>query len=157
MATQMPEVQGAYGDLPVIVFPEGEAPKGLKVVELEEGNGPMVRRGDTVTVNYHGQVWGNDTAFDSSFERHQPASFGIGVGQVIKGWDQTVPGHNVGSVCSYRFRLSMAMARVVCRRPALAPMTHWSSSSTSSPRADWHCTERRRAPAGDGRCSIVMG
>ena len=80
MATQMPEVQGAYGDLPVIVFPEGEAPKGLKVVELEEGNGPMVRRGDTVTVNYHGQVWGNDTAFDSSFERHQPASFGIGVG-----------------------------------------------------------------------------
>ena len=48
MATQMPEVQGAYGDLPVIVFPEGEAPKGLKVVELEEGSGPMVRRGDTV-------------------------------------------------------------------------------------------------------------
>ena len=32
-----------------------------------------------------------------AFERHQPASFGIGVGQVIKGWDQTVPGHNVGS------------------------------------------------------------
>ena len=72
-------------------------PRRLKVVELEEGNGPIVRRGDTVTVNYHGQVWGNDKAFDSSFERHHPASFGIGVGQVIKGWDQTVPGHNVGS------------------------------------------------------------
>ena len=57
----------------------------------------MVRRGDTVTVNYHGVVWGKDTPFDSSFDRHQPASFGIGVGQVIKGWDQTVPGHNVGS------------------------------------------------------------
>ena len=57
----------------------------------------MVRRGDTVTVNYHGVVWGNDKPFDSSFDRHQPASFGIGVGQVIKGWDQTVPGHNVGS------------------------------------------------------------
>ena len=53
--------------------------------------------GDTVTVNYHGVVWGKDTPFDSSFDRHQPASFGIGVGQVIKGWDQTVPGHNVGS------------------------------------------------------------
>ena len=73
------------------------APAGLKVVELFEGNGPMVRRGDTVTVNYHGVVWGKDTPFDSSFDRHQPATFGIGVGQVIKGWDQTVPGHNVGS------------------------------------------------------------
>lgn len=27
-----------------------------------------------------------------SFDRHRPASFGIGVGQVIKGRDQTVPG-----------------------------------------------------------------
>ncbi|RSX49614.1 FKBP-type peptidyl-prolyl cis-trans isomerase [Bifidobacterium castoris] len=97
MANEMPQVEGGFGDLPVMTFPQGEAPRGLKVVELVEGDGPMVRRGDTVTVNYHGQVWGGDKAFDSSFERHQPASFGIGVGQVIKGWDQTVPGHNVGS------------------------------------------------------------
>ena len=27
----------------------------------------------------------------------QPIDFGISVGQVIKGWDNTVPGHNVGS------------------------------------------------------------
>lgn len=86
-----------FGTTPVIEFPAPEAPKGLKAVELAEGDGPMVRRGDTVTVNYHGVVWGKDTPFDSSFDRHQPASFGIGVGQVIKGWDQTVPGHNVGS------------------------------------------------------------
>lgn len=66
-------------------------------MEIVEGDGPMVRRGDTVTVNYHGVVWGKNTPFDSSFARHQPASFGIGVGQVIRGWDQTVPGHNVGS------------------------------------------------------------
>ena len=88
MATDMPVVKGAFGDTPQIEFPSEQAPQGLKVVELEEGNGPIVRRGDTVTVNYHGQVWGNDKAFDSSFERHHPASFGIGVGQVIKGWDQ---------------------------------------------------------------------
>ena len=30
----------------------------------------MVRRGDTVTVNYHGVVWGKDTPFDSSFDRY---------------------------------------------------------------------------------------
>ena len=65
--------------------------------EIVEGDGPVVRKGDSVTVNYHGVVWGKDTPFDSSFNRHQPATFAIGVGQVIKGWDQTVTGHNVGS------------------------------------------------------------
>ena len=97
MASEMPVVNAEFGDRPTIEFPTEIAPAGLKVVELFEGNGPMVRRGDTVTVNYHGVVWGKDTPFDSSFDRHQPATFGIGVGQVIKGWDQTVPGHNVGS------------------------------------------------------------
>lgn len=96
-AQSMPEVNAEFGALPQIVFGEDQAPQGLRTVELVEGNGPVVRRGDTVTVNYHGVVWGSDKAFDSSFERHQPASFGIGVGQVIKGWDQSVPGHNVGS------------------------------------------------------------
>ena len=57
----------------------------------------MVRRGDTVTVNYHVWSGARTPRSDSSFDRHQPATFGIGVGQVIKGWDQTVPGHNVGS------------------------------------------------------------
>ncbi|NEG69322.1 FKBP-type peptidyl-prolyl cis-trans isomerase [Bifidobacterium choloepi] len=97
MSQGMPVVQPEFGAAPVIEFPEAEAPKGLKVVELVEGDGPMVRRGDTVTVNYEGVVWGKTEPFDSSFARHQPASFQIGVGQVIRGWDQTVPGHNVGS------------------------------------------------------------
>ena len=121
MTDQMPQVNAEFGTTPVIEFPTPEAPKGLKVVELTEGDGPIVRRGDTVTVNYHGVVWGKDTPFDSSFDRHQPASFGIGVGQVIKGWDQTVPGHNVGS----RLVVSASAAR-----------TRWCSSSTSFPPAD---------------------
>ena len=78
MTDQMPQVNAEFGTTPVIEFPTPEAPKGLKVVELTEGDGPIVRRGDTVTVNYHGVVWGKDTPFDSSFDRHQPASFGIG-------------------------------------------------------------------------------
>ena len=80
MADQMPQVSAEFGTTPVIEFPTSDAPKGLKVVELAEGDGPMVRRGDTVTVNYHGVVWGGSKPFDSSFNRHQPASFGIGVG-----------------------------------------------------------------------------
>ncbi len=93
----MPKVNAEFGATPTFEFPSDQAPQGLKAVELVEGDGPMVRRGDTITVNYHGVVWGKDEPFDSSFTRHQPASFGIGVGQVIKGWDMTVPGHNVGS------------------------------------------------------------
>ncbi|RBP98112.1 peptidylprolyl isomerase [Bifidobacterium aemilianum] len=97
MTATMPQVNAEFGAKPIISFPDGPAPAGLKTVELVEGNGPMVRRGDTVTVNYHGVAWGREDPFDSSFDRHQPASFGIGVGQVIRGWDQSVPGHNVGS------------------------------------------------------------
>ncbi|WP_314685999.1 FKBP-type peptidyl-prolyl cis-trans isomerase [uncultured Bifidobacterium sp.] len=97
MDTSMPEVNAEFGATPVIAFPGEEPPEGLKVAQLVEGDGPVVRVGDTVTVNYHGVVWGTDKPFDSSFVRHQPASFGIGVGQVIRGWDRTVPGHNVGS------------------------------------------------------------
>jgi peptidylprolyl isomerase len=97
MAEDMPKVNAEFGVRPVIEFPAGGAPAGLKAVEIVEGDGPMVRKGDTVTVNYHGVVWGSDQPFDSSFDRHQPASFGIGVGQVIQGWDRTVPGHNIGS------------------------------------------------------------
>jgi FKBP-type peptidyl-prolyl cis-trans isomerase len=93
----MPKVNPEFGGEPLIEFPTPEPPQGLKAVEIVEGDGPMVRKGDTVTVNYHGVVWGSDTPFDSSFDRHEPAQFGIGVGQVIKGWDQTVVGHNVGS------------------------------------------------------------
>ena len=53
MTDQMPQVNAEFGTTPVIEFPTPEAPKGLKVVELTEGDGPIVRRGDTVTVNYH--------------------------------------------------------------------------------------------------------
>ena len=64
MASEMPVVNAEFGDRPTIEFPTEIAPAGLKVVELFEGNGPMVRRGDTVTVNYHGVVCGKDTPFE---------------------------------------------------------------------------------------------
>lgn len=58
MAEKMPEVNAQFGAMPVITFPENLPPVGLKSVEIIEGDGPMVRRGDTITVNYHGVVWG---------------------------------------------------------------------------------------------------
>ncbi|RSX55862.1 peptidyl-prolyl cis-trans isomerase, FKBP-type [Bifidobacterium dolichotidis] len=97
MSELMPQVAAEFGGDPQITFPEADAPAGLKVIELEEGKGRVVRRGDTITVNYQGQVWGNEKPFDSSFARQDPTSFGIGIGQVIQGWDRAIPGHNVGS------------------------------------------------------------
>ena len=83
-ASDMPQVNAEFGSMPVITFPSPEAPAGLRGLEIAEGDGPVVRKGDRVTVNYHGVVWGKDTPVDSSFSRHQPASFGIGIGQVIR-------------------------------------------------------------------------
>ncbi|MBR4414125.1 MAG: FKBP-type peptidyl-prolyl cis-trans isomerase [Aeriscardovia sp.] len=93
----MPTTNAEFGAMPVINFPTEEPPAGLKCEEVITGDGPVVRQGDMVTVNYHGVVWGSTTPFDSSFMRHEPATFPIGVGQLIQGWDKTIPGHNAGS------------------------------------------------------------
>ncbi len=56
------------------------------------------KKGDTVTMHYHGTLT-NGTKFDSSIERGQPFKTKIGVGQVIKGWDEGVPQMSLGEKC----------------------------------------------------------
>lgn len=96
MAVTLPEVSGSFGENPELEFPDGVAPAGLHVLVLEEGTGPTVQSGREIEVNYHGQIWGGGI-FDSSFQRGAPTSFPIGVGMVIKGWDQGIVGKSVGS------------------------------------------------------------
>lgn len=69
---------------------------GLKYVELKEGDGATPQRGQTVTVHYTGTLE-DGTKFDSSRDRGTPFSFTIGVGQVIKGWDEGVGSMKVGT------------------------------------------------------------
>ena len=68
---------------------------GLKYVDLVAGNGDSPKPRQTVTVNYVGTLE-NGTKFDSSYDRRQPFSFPIGMGQVIKGWDEGVMSMKVG-------------------------------------------------------------
>lgn len=53
------------------------------------------RAGDYVSVHYTGMLE-DGTVFDSSVERGQPIEFPLGVGRVIKGWDQGILGMCVG-------------------------------------------------------------
>ena len=68
---------------------------GLKYVELKEGNGATPKTGQTVVVHYTGTLE-DGTKFDSSRDRNSPFQFKIGVGQVIKGWDEGVATMKVG-------------------------------------------------------------
>ena len=71
---------------------------GLQYMVLRQGSGPRPAATDRVRVNYHGTLL-DGTVFDSSYERGQPAEFGLN--QVIAGWTEGVSMMPVGS--KFRF------------------------------------------------------
>ncbi|MBW4572298.1 MAG: FKBP-type peptidyl-prolyl cis-trans isomerase [Tolypothrix carrinoi HA7290-LM1] len=70
-------------------------PSGLKYVEIVEGTGDTPKTGQKVTVHYTGTLE-DGTKFDSSRDRNRPFDFKLGVGQVIKGWDEGLSTMKVG-------------------------------------------------------------
>jgi FKBP-type peptidyl-prolyl cis-trans isomerase len=70
-------------------------PSGLKYIELKEGDGATPKKGQTVEVHYTGTLQ-DGTKFDSSRDRNTPFKFKLGVGQVIKGWDEGISTMKVG-------------------------------------------------------------
>ena len=77
-------------------------PSGLQYEDTVVGTGETAVAGRQVSVHYTG--WLHDPAapngrgrkFDSSKDRGQPFAFGLGQGQVIRGWDEGVQGMKVG-------------------------------------------------------------
>ena len=72
-----------------------ETGTGLKYKVITAGTGATPKKGDTVTVHYVGNLE-DGTTFDSSRDRNSPFSFKLGVGQVIKGWDEGLSLMRVG-------------------------------------------------------------
>jgi len=68
---------------------------GLKYTDQVIGTGATPQKGQTVTVHYTGTLE-NGKKFDSSFDHGKPADFKIGVGKVIKGWDEGLMTMKVG-------------------------------------------------------------
>ncbi|HCU06947.1 MAG TPA: peptidylprolyl isomerase [Holosporales bacterium] len=71
-----------------------------KTMEFEKidtimGAGKTAKKKDTLLMHYSGRLE-DGTKFDSSYDRGQPLQFDLGVGQVIKGWDEGIEGMKVG-------------------------------------------------------------
>lgn len=68
---------------------------GLKYKVIKEGDGEKPEKGDRVKVHYTGKLTDGEV-FDSSRERDKPFVFPLGIGRVIKGWDEGVADMKVG-------------------------------------------------------------
>ena len=68
----------------------------LIIEDIVIGNGVEAKSSDNVTVDYTGKLM-DGSIFDSSKNpNREPFSFTVGIGVVIKGWDDGVPGMKVG-------------------------------------------------------------
>eukprot|EP01084_Bolivina_argentea_P302116 521431_1 len=73
---------------------------GVNVVTIAAGDGKTFpKKGDLLTMHYTGRFHGgakDGEKFDSSVDKGRPFSFNIGMGKVIKGWDQGVINMSLG-------------------------------------------------------------
>jgi len=76
--------------------------KALHKTDTKMGSGRMAVSGSTVTVHYTGWLYSpkakaqHGARFDSTRDAGKPATFKIGAGAVIKGWDEGVRGMKAG-------------------------------------------------------------
>jgi peptidylprolyl isomerase len=81
---------------PEIDFPGTTPPSDLQITDITVGDGAEATSGSTVVAHYVGVAHSNGEEFDASYNRGEPLSFRLGVGQVISGWDAGIQGMRVG-------------------------------------------------------------
>jgi len=72
---------------------------GLQYEDTVVGTGPSPSKGQKCVMHYTGWLWVNNakgSKFDSSRDRNQPFDFPLGMGRVIKGWDEGIASMKVG-------------------------------------------------------------
>ncbi|WP_426244569.1 FKBP-type peptidyl-prolyl cis-trans isomerase [Nocardioides sp. LHG3406-4] len=98
VAKWAPAITDDDGTITGLDFSKAPEPgDNLLITKTVKGDGAVVKKGQTIYVNYLGQTYKGDKPFDESYSAGSPVSFPIGVGQVIKGWDDALVGQTVGS------------------------------------------------------------
>jgi peptidylprolyl isomerase len=72
---------------------------GLQYRDIEGGAGETPKTGQTCVMHYTGWLWVNNAKgakFDSTIDHGAPFSFRLGLGDVIKGWDEGIATMKVG-------------------------------------------------------------
>src|SRR5512138_1481961 len=75
------------------------SPSGLQYEDTVVGTGANPTKGKTCVMHYTGWLWVNNAKgkkFDSSLDRGAPFKFPLGMGRVIKGWDEGVASMKIG-------------------------------------------------------------
>jgi peptidylprolyl isomerase len=87
----------AMNEKPQVDVPSDQPPSyRLEIEDIVQGDGEAAVAGRIVEVHYVGVSWKNGRQFDASWDRGDTFKFGLGKGQVIRGWDEGVAGMKVG-------------------------------------------------------------
>ncbi|HQR45538.1 MAG TPA: FKBP-type peptidyl-prolyl cis-trans isomerase [Thermoanaerobaculia bacterium] len=76
-----------------------KTPSGLEYEDTKVGTGESPKTGQICAMHYTGWLWVNGAKgpkFDSSYDRGRPYDVALGMGRVIKGWDEGIATMKVG-------------------------------------------------------------
>ncbi len=94
------ELKAADEALVLITRGMKKTESGLFYKITKDGEGPTPTKGRKVSVHYKGTLV-DGTVFDSSYQRNEPIEFSVGLGQVIKGWDEGIMLLNKGAIARF--------------------------------------------------------